>query len=121
MKSLRFLLFFFVIFIAMNQFVSSNPNNDNKDNDGQVFLLSSDPVNNFLDFKIKSEFLQKDSLKTSLKIEVKILNQKGILVFSATKSISEFTIFTGGLPEGAYTILCKVCNTQSQKNFAVKH
>ncbi len=121
MKSLRFLLLFSVIFVALNQFAYSNPSNDNKGNNDQVFVLSSDPVNDFLDIKIKSVLLQDDSLKAPLKIEVKILNQKGIIVFSATKSASEFTIFTGGLPEGAYTILCKIASTQSQKNFAVKH
>jgi hypothetical protein len=122
MTNFRFLIILCLTFISISLISYTKSNNINDSKKEQVLVISSDPVNTFLDIKIKSSLLfQEDSLKNPLKVEVKIFNQKGIIVYSATKSVSDFDIFTGGLPEGNYTISCKICNRQLQRDFVVKH
>jgi hypothetical protein len=120
MDKIRIFLFFFFVF-SVNQFINAGfPEGDKNE---QAFVISLGPVNTFLNVKmVKSGFLQsEDTLKNPLKIEVKVINKKRIMVFSATKNVYEFDIYTGGLPDGSYTIFCKVYHQQFQKDFEVKH
>ena len=122
---MRLSIFIFVVLFAISP-IKALSVNSSKDDPGktedQTLVMSPSPVNKFLDVKIRGELLIKGSAdKASLKYEVKILNQKGMMVFSTTKTLDQFSIFTGGLPEGEYNFVCKVDTLQIQKSFSVKH
>ncbi len=85
-------------------------------------VASPNPANNYLDVRISQSLVGiKDTTKKLLSIQVQVLNQKGILVYSSTKNRNQFSIFTGGLPEGNYNISCKIDTMLLQQNFVVKH
>jgi hypothetical protein len=122
---MRLSVFIFVVLFSMCS-TKALSNNSSKDDPGktedQTMVMSPNPVNKFLEIKIKSELLIKaGASKDGLKYEVRILNQKGMMVFSTTKNIDQFSIFTGGLPEGEYDFVCKVDTLQIKKSFSVKH
>jgi hypothetical protein len=90
--------------------------------DDVSFLISPDPVNNYLDVKID---VNRNAITGTPKEEFsayfQIINPRGALVYTATKHVGKFSIFTGGLPEGEYRISCRVDTMLLQRNFAVKH
>jgi hypothetical protein len=83
------------------------------------FIIMPNPANNYLDVKIN--YNSPDTGKRSVASFVKVFNSQGVMVYSATKEAKQFSIFTGGLPEGEYKITCKVDTSMFKQNFLVKH
>lgn len=118
MKALASYICFLLIGLSVNS--KAELPNTSKNNGGELVITSSNPVNNYLDVIINKEEVDKD---TSVKsgIGVQIVNHEGTLVFSSTKSVNQFSIYTGGLPEGEYELSCKLGSTVLKRKFAVKH
>jgi len=90
--------------------------------DEQSIFLMPDPADRYLEVRIVINWISKnDSLKRSRNIQVQVVNMKGIMVYSSTKNVNEFSIFTGGLPEGKYSITCQIDTVLFKRNFGVKH
>ena|SRR6266542_986895 len=88
----------------------------------ELVIVSPSPVNKYLDVVINQQMLiNKDSIANLTGIAVHIINHEGMLVFSSTKNVYQFSIFTGGLPEGEYEISCHLLTTIVKRKFTVKH
>ena len=112
-----------VILMTLNSsfsFKKGTPEDKAKANE-KTFSVLPNPVNNFLEVKMNQSLISEKDTSQKLVIQVLITNQKGIMVYSSTKSVYQFSIFTGGLPGGEYEITCKVNEMVSKQNFTVKH
>lgn len=87
--------------------------------DEQLFIILPNPANNYLEVKIN--YSSADTGKNVISSFVKVFNSQGVMVFSATKEAKQFSIFTGGLPEGEYKITCRVDTSTFKQTFQVKH
>lgn len=88
----------------------------------ELVIVSPSPVNKYLEVVINQQLLiNKDSSTKITGIGVQIINQERMLVFSSTKNVYQFSIFTGGLPEGEYEISCQLLTTVVKRKFTVKH
>lgn len=115
----KIILMCFLLYLPLNVIISKDPNSRNSATNDQALFAGPNPANNFLDVKIKPELITSDT--EGLIYEVKVFNQKGAVVFSATKQAKEFSIFTGGLPDGTYKVACKIDTIQVTKEFSVRH
>lgn len=84
--------------------------------DSKVVELSPSPATSFIKVNIDKMIIPTDG-----SIKVSILNASNVMVFSATKSENQFSIYIGGLPNGTYKLLLKLNNTDVEKSFEVKH
>jgi len=97
------------------------PDDKTKTNE-QSLMISSNPVNNYLEVNIDRRLRNdKDTITNLSGFLVQVINQKGILVYSSTKNKFQFSIFTGGLPDGQYEISCQVGSMVLKRSFIVKH
>ena len=88
----------------------------------QSLMISSNPVNNYMEVNIDRRLRNdKDTITNLSGFLVQVINQKGILVYSSTKNKFQFSIFTGGLPDGQYEISCQVGSMVLKRSFIVKH
>lgn len=88
----------------------------------ELVSISPSTANNYLDVIVNQQMLMnKDSSSKLAEIAVQIVNNEGMPVFSSTKSVNQFSIFTGGLPEGEYELSCQLGTTVVKRRFAVKH
>ena len=89
----------------------------------QVLITTPNPINNHLEVRFNQDSVaQWDSFKGKpIDIQVQIVNSAGMLVYSSTKNVSQFSVFTGGLLNGEYQILCKVGVVVYRRSFQVKH
>jgi hypothetical protein len=85
----------------------------------KVLILSPSPASDFINVNINRMLLSSDTANSS--VEVRILNSNKVMVFSATKTINQFKIYVGGLPNGAYSMVLKLSNTEIKESFEVKH
>lgn len=110
-----------IITLVACAFTSLNKekNHFNGDPDEQAFTILPNPANNYLEVKINcSSSEEGKKVAPSL---VKVFNSQGVMVYSGTKEAKQFSIFTGGLPEGEYKITCRVDTSTFKQNFQVKH
>lgn len=95
------------------------PDNEKKQVKNEVVTIGPIPANNFLDINVNPQKLSE--LSKMRKYDIKIFNPNGNIVYSTTKEVSKFSVFTGGFPEGNYTLTLKVDTIQVRKDFSVKH
>jgi hypothetical protein len=121
MKTIGTLLCILLIFSSSYSLKGGKLDDKTKINE-QSLMISSNPVNNYLEVNIDRRLSNdKDTITNLSGFLVQVINQKGILVYSSTKNIYQFSIFTGGLPNGPYEISCQVGTMVLKRSFMVKH
>ena len=121
MKNMGALVCMLLTFSSSYSLNIQKPDDKTKTNE-QSLMISSNPVNNYLEVNIDRRLRNdKDTITNLSGFLVQVINQKGILVYSSTKNKFQFSIFTGGLPDGQYEISCQVGSMVLKRSFMVKH
>jgi len=121
MKNMGALVCMLLTFSSSYSLNIQKPDDKTKTNE-QSLMISSNPVNNYMEVNIDRRLRNdKDTITNLSGFLVQVINQKGILVYSSTKNKFQFSIFTGGLPEGQYEISCQLGSLALKRSFMVKH
>jgi hypothetical protein len=100
---------------------TAKDNPGGKDPDNKPLVIKSSPASNFIEVNLKDDYipvLHSDSL---YQINIRIINQKGIGVYSGVKTSCPFKVYVGGLPDGQYLLTLKVKQLEASDTFDVRH
>jgi len=100
-------------------FTNGNDPNTGETGADKAVELSPSPASSFIKVNIDKMKLPTDEVGNPF--NVAIVNSSNVMVFSAKKSETQFSIYIGGLPNGFYKLLIKMKASDIESSFEVKH